>query len=184
MIKTCMLLADGFEEVEALTVVDLLRRVEIDCEMISVQKTVSVRGTHNIRVQADRLLEDTVFDGYDAVILPGGLPGTTNLAENPAVCEAVLTHWRQGGLTAAICAAPTVLAGLGILEGKHAVCYPGMEPQLTGALPCDLPAVRDGNVITGRGVGAAIPFALEIVKALKNEETALSLAKSIVYPLQ
>ena len=136
MKKTAILFAQGFEEVEALTVVDLLRRAKIGCDIISLAGSDCVTGAHGIRIGADRSFSETDFSPYDAVILPGGMPGTTNLAADERVLALLRSFAAAGKLTGAICAAPTVLAKAGLLQGRKACCYPGMEDQLTGAVAC------------------------------------------------
>ena len=181
MKKTAILFAKGYEEVEALTAVDLLRRAGIGCEIVSVGGERTVEGSHGITVKADRVFSETDFSDYDGVILPGGMPGTTNLAAEEKVLALLREFSAAGKLTAAICAAPTVLAKAGLLGGKRAVCYPGMEDQLSGAIPGDDPAAVDGTVITSRGVGTAIDFSLAIVTYFLGKAAAEKLASSIVY---
>lgn len=181
MNKTAILFAHGYEEVEALTVVDLLRRAKIGCEILSVADSGQVTGSHGISIGADRNFSGTDFSQYDGVILPGGMPGTTNLAADERVLALLRSFAAAGKLTAAICAAPTVLAKAGLLEGKKAVCYPGMEEQLTGAKVSFDPVAVDGTVITSRGLGTAIPFALSIVQYFEGRERAEALASSVVY---
>ena len=181
MKKTLIMLAEGFEEVEALTVVDLLRRAEIGCDMVAVADAAQVTGSHGITVRADRKFSEAAFGEYDGVILPGGMPGTKNLAADERVLDLLRSFHAWGKLTAAICAAPTVLAKAGVLEGRSAVCYPGMEEQLTGAKVRFDPVAVDGSVITSRGLGTAIPFALAIVEYLDSSERAQTLANAIVY---
>ena len=181
MKKTAILFANGYEEVEALTVVDLLRRAKIGCEILSVAGSGQVTGSHGISIGADRNFSGTDFSQYDGVILPGGMPGTTNLAADERVLALLRSFAAAGKLTAAICAAPTVLAKAGLLDGKKAVCYPGMEEQLTGAKVSFDPVAVDGTVITSRGLGTAIPFALSIVQYFEGRERAEALASSVVY---
>ena len=181
MKKTAILFAQGFEEVEALTVVDLLRRAKIGCDIISLADSDCVTGAHGIRIGADRSFSETDFSPYDAVILPGGMPGTTNLAADERVLALLRSFAAAGKLTGAICAAPTVLAKAGLLKDKKAVCYPGMEEQLTGARVCYDPVAVDGTVITSRGLGTAIPFALSIVEYFESRGRAEALASSVVY---
>ena len=126
-------------------------------------------------------LDGVDLDGYDALLLPGGQPGTRNLAADERVLDALRRFHAAGKLTAAICAAPTVLAAAGLLEGRRAVCYPGLEPQLTGRAGGDGPVEVDGTIITSRGVGTAIPFALAIVEYYLGAERARELARAIVY---
>lgn len=181
MIKTVMLFAEGFEEVEAITVVDLLRRAEIGCDMIALDDTETVTGSHGIGVCVSGTLRGADLDGYDALILPGGQPGTRNLTADERVLEALRRFRAADKLTAAICAAPTALAAAGVLEGRRAVCYPGLEPQLTGRTGGGGAVEVDGTLITSRGVGTAIPFALAIVEYYLGAEKARELAHAIVY---
>lgn len=181
MKKTVILFANGYEEVEALTVVDLLRRVQILCDIVCVDGAQEVTGSHGITVHADKKFAETDFSEYDGVILPGGMPGTKNLAADGRVLALLRDFHAQGKLTAAICAAPTVLAKAGLLEGKTAVCYPGMEGELTGANTGSAAVAEDGTIITSRGAGTAIDFALAIVRYFEGPERAGTLAASIVY---
>lgn len=181
MKKTAILFAPGYEEVEALTVVDLLRRADILCDIVALDGGETVTGSHGIVVWADRKFNEMDFSAYDGVILPGGLKGTQNLGSDGRVLSLLREFAAAGKLTAAICAAPTVLARAGVLEGKRAVCYPGMEQQLTGAAAGEEPVVTDGTVITSRGVGTAIPFGLALVEYLDSAARAEELAKAIVY---
>ena len=181
MKKTLMLFAEGFEEVEALTAVDLLRRAEIGCDMVALRDTETVTGSHGISVRVSDTLDRVDLDGYDGLLLPGGQPGTRNLAADERVLDALRRFQAAGKLTAAICAAPTVLAKAGVLNGHRAVCYPGLEPQLDGSAGGDGPVEVDGTVITSRGVGTAIPFALAIVEYYLGAEKARELARAIVY---
>ena len=181
MKKTALLLAEGFEEVEALTAVDLLRRAGVVCDMVALAGTLEVRGSHGIRVLADRLFAETDFDAYDGLILPGGLAGTQRLGADGRVAEQLRRFQESARVTAAICAAPTVLGAAGLLEGRRAVCYPGMEDGLTGAEAGTDAVVTDGTVITSRGVGTAIPFALELVRTFAGEAEADRIAHGIVY---
>jgi len=181
MKKTAMLFAEGFEEVEALTVVDLLRRADVVCDIVAVADADEIAGAHGIVVRADRRFAGLDLGDYDALLLPGGQPGTNNLAADGRVADALRAFHAAGKLTAAICAAPTVLAKAGLLEGKEAVCYPTLEGKLTGARIGSGPVAVDGTIITSRGVGTAIPFALALVEYLDSAARAEELAKSIVY---
>ena len=181
MKKTAILFAEGYEEVEALTVVDLLRRAKIGCDIVAVKEVDEVTGSHSIRVGADKTLSQLVMEEYDGLILPGGLRGVNNLAADERVIDMLRRFAAAGKLTAAICAGPTVLAKAGLLEGRKACCYPGMEDQLTGALACTEAVVVDGSIITSRGLGTAIPFALALVAHFSWEKQAQVLAKSIVF---
>ena len=176
-----LMVANGYEEVEMLTVVDLLRRAGMTCDIISVSGEKELTSSHKVTVIADLLYEEAAFDSYDALTIPGGMPGTTNLGAHAGVCEQLKKAYADGRMIAAICAAPTVFGKLGLLEGKKAICYPGMEDQLTGAEVTYEPAVRDGNIITSRGMGTAIDFGLAIIAYYEGEEAAAALAEKIVY---
>ena len=171
-------LADGFEEIEALTPVDILRRAGVDTVTVGVTgKTVT--GAHGIKVESDIVIDDTVVDGLEMVVLPGGLPGADNLRANERVKELTVTVAENGGYVSAICAAPRVLGELGLLNGKTAICYPGFEKYLKGAKIADSYVCRDGNVITAIGMGASVDFALELVKALKGSAVSEKIAEGI-----
>lgn len=177
-----VLLAEGFEEVEALTPVDLLRRAGLDVKMVSAGEKL-VTGARNITVQADMLLADVDMDACEMLILPGGMPGTKKLFENETVCALVKqTAANETKYLAAICAAPSIiLGGLGLLGGKRATCYPGMEDGMIGATAVDADAVRDGRIITGRGVGGALAFSKELIAVLCGNEKAEEIAHDVVY---
>ena len=182
MSRVCIFLADGFEEVEALTVVDLLRRAEIKIDMVSISDTLQVRGRSNIEVTADLMWDDAKPELSDMLILPGGMPGVTYLGEHKGLTDLIKEYAKDGKLLAAICAAPTVFGQLGILEGKKATCYPGLEDKLLGAdVITDERVVTDGNITTSRGVGTAISFALRLIAILKDEATANRVKSGIVY---
>ena len=172
--------AEGFEEIEALTIVDVLRRAEIPTEMVSVTGQRQVTGAHGIKIVADVVFDDVNYDDAAIVILPGGLPGAKNLQDHAGLSKMLEQKAQVKEPIAAICAAPMVLGGLGILEGKEAVCYPGFEEQLKGASVKTTLALKSDNIITGRGPGASLNFALEIVKELKGDETADALASGMI----
>lgn len=179
MSKVNVYLADGFEEVEGLTVVDLLRRAGIETDMVSIMGRKEITGARKIPVLADKLFEEQ--DDPDVIVLPGGMPGTLHLKAHEGLADLIRKADKEGKLLAAICAAPTIYGEMGLLEGKNATCYPGMEDKLLGANWQEQLVVVDGNFVTSRGVGTAIAFALTLVTILKDEETAKSLANSIVY---
>lgn len=180
--KTAIFLTNGFEEIEALTVVDILRRARITCDMISVDDEIEISGAHRIKVEADYLVSDINFDDYDCMILPGGSPGWKNLENNQYLMKRLDEFINNDEkLVCAICGAPTILGRKGYLNGKKAVCYPGLEGELKGAVVPDAEVVRDGNLITSRGVGTALAFSGEIVKAILDEHTAEELLASVVY---
>ncbi len=177
--KIALLLAEGFEEVEALTPLDILRRANIEVETIGIGNK-EIKGSHNIKVCADIKDSDAVISDYDGVILPGGMPGSTNLDKSKFVAEIINYVNKKGGRIAAICAAPMVLGHLGLLCGKNAVCYPGFEHELNGARISSAGVITDENITTARGMGVALDFALELVSLLVNKETAEIIAKSIM----
>lgn len=181
MEKAYIFLADGFEEIEALTVVDILRRAQISIDMISVTGQAAVTGSHGIQVAADRLFEETDFSDGTLFVLPGGMPGTKHLGAHEGLKQLLLDSMEKGKRIAAICAAPSVLGDLGLLQGKKAISYPGFEPRLTGAQITVEQVVVDGNITTSRGMGTAIPFALSLTAQLKDQETADQLGKGIIY---
>lgn len=179
--KVMVFLAQGFEEVEALTAVDYLRRMDIDAEMVSITDNKEVMGAHEIIVTADRTIEEIEdIDTYDGAVIPGGLPGATNLRDNPKVIEIVRKINENGKLVAAICAGPIVLDRAGIIKGKKVTSYPGFEDQLKGAVYEEQRVVTDGNIITARGPALAVYFAVEIVKYLLGEEKADELKRGIL----
>ncbi|HZJ58604.1 MAG TPA: DJ-1 family glyoxalase III [Clostridia bacterium] len=181
--KVIVFLADGFEEVEALTVVDYLRRVDISVETISITREREVMGAHDIPVLADKTI-DEVGDAelYDGVIIPGGLPGATNLRDNPMVIETVKGVYENGKLAAAICAGPIVLERAGIIEGRRVTSYPGFKDQLPGSIYVEQGVVRDGNIITARGPALAVYFAIEIAEYFLGEKKAEELQRAILLP--
>ena len=180
MKKAFVHFAEGFEEIEALTIVDVLRRAEIPTEMVSITGHRQITGAHGIKIVTDVVFEDVNYDESAIVVLPGGMPGSKNLQEHEGLARLLKTKAGMNEPIAAICAAPMVLGGLGILEGKDAVCYPGFEKELKGASIKNNLSVRSGNIITGRGPGAAINFALEIVSFIKGEAVAKSLANAMI----
>ena len=181
MPKTAIFLADGFEEIEALTVVDLLRRAGIDITTASIMGRKNVTGSHNITVEADALLEDIDFDSTDMIILPGGMPGTTNLGACAPLVEKIKEFDAKEKMLCAICAAPTVYGKLGLLKGKKACCYPGCEVDLLGADVQTSTVTKDSHFITSRGMGTAIDFGLAIIEHFQGKENASAMSRKIVY---
>ena len=177
-------LAEGFEELEALTVVDLCRRAGLDTVTVSVDpERTAVTGSHGIRVEADRTIDAYDFDTADMLVLPGGMPGTTNLEACEALMEQVRAFDRDGRQIAAICAAPGILARAGLLSGRKAVSHPAAADALKegGAIEAGEETARDGHIFTSRGVGTAIPFALGIIGSFCGEEKARAIADAIVF---
>lgn len=174
-------LANGFEEIEALATVDILRRAGVEVVTVGVGSTMPV-GAHGIAVCADIAENALNLDTIDGIVLPGGMPGTTNLEASATVQEAVAYAAERGLLMAAICAAPSILGHGGYLCGKQATCYPGFESELTEAIVCQSGVVTDGNIITASGAGVAVDFALELVRYLVSAETADTIRGGIRCP--
>lgn len=173
-------LAEGFEEIEAVTIIDVLRRAGIEVIIVSITGKPLVKGSHNIELKADLLFEDVDYSKGDMIILPGGMPGSKNLNENEGLKSQIIKYQENEKYLAAICTAPIVFGNLGILNGKSVVCYPGYEAQLIGAKIRTVPYITDNNIITGRGVGAALQFSLEIVRILSGEVLAEQLRKAML----
>ena len=173
-----MFLAEGFEEVEALCPLDLMRRAGLAVTTVGIGG-LNITGAHGITVKAD--IPDTQYedDTPELVFLPGGMPGTLNLAKSPVVERAIRAALSHNAYLAAICAAPSILGDMGLLRGKEAVCYPGFEERLLGAVYVSDGVVTDGNVTTARGMGFAIDLGLELVKLLSGEEQARNLKAAI-----
>lgn len=172
-------LANGFEEIEALTPVDLLRRAGFEVTTVGVGSD-TVRGSHGITVTAD--IPDTLYADAspELLVLPGGMPGTLNLEKSPVVLSALRAAARKDLPIAAICAAPSILGHLGLLEGRRAVCYPSFEKELYGATITDARVERDGNIVTAVGMGAATEFSLALIELLASKEKAAEIARAIL----
>ena len=183
MSKAVIFFAEGLEECEGLLVVDLLRRAGVEVTIAALGQDRMVRSSHGIRVEADALAGELDYAAYDAVVLPGGLKGVQNLKADATVCRVCQEFAAAGKLVAAICAAPTALAQFGVLNGKQATVYPGMDGELTaaGAGYTGLPSTIDGNIVTGEALGAAIPFALALARLLADADTANKVKKAIGY---
>ena len=182
--KTSILihLATGFEETEAVTIIDVLRRANLDVTTVSVTDTLKVTGAHNITIEADQVYDEVDYNMATMIILPGGMPGTTNLLNHIGLAGQLKRFYEEKKFIAAICAAPMILGSLGFLQNRKAVCYPGFESKLTGATVLNAPFMVDGNIVTGRGVGTALAFSLEIVRLLKGEHLASELRTALVIP--
>lgn len=181
MKKIGIFMADGCEEIEGLTVVDIVRRAKMEIVMISITGKREVTSSHQVTFLTDALAAEVDYDTLDGIVLPGGMPGTLNLQADETVNKVIRQFATEGRLVCAICAAPSVLGAAGILEGKWATCHPGFEEKLTGAKVEEKEVVVDGNVITSRGMGTAIPFALEIVRYFADDETVEQVRKGLVY---
>ncbi len=173
-------LAEGFEEVEAMTIVDLLRRAEIDVTTANVTGGEWVKGAHGVPLKADCSISDVRSERYEAIVLPGGMPGASHLAESEEVATLLKDHFERGKNVAAICAAPMVLAKHGLLQGKKATCYPGFEEKLSGAEPQTGNVVQDGTITTSRGPATAIPFALSLIATLMSPEKAREVQEGLL----
>lgn len=181
MSKVYLFLADGFEEVEALTAVDILRRGGAEVKTVSIMEGLTIKGAHSINVEADLMFDKKGYEDADMLVLPGGGKGTQNLKDHKALNGLLIKAEADGKYIAAICAAPSVLGLAGILDGKKAVCYPGFELQLIGATIGDENVVRDGKIITSRGAGTAMDFALKLLEVLEGEETMKRVKAEILY---
>ena len=173
-------LAEGFEEVEATTIVDLLRRAEIEVKTVSIMDDKLVTGAHGMSLQADLLFEEADYDTCEMIVLPGGLGGVESILGCQAALDAVKRAWDGGKYVAAICAGPTVLAKLGITAGRRATCYPGCETQMPGPEYTPVQAQQDGKLITGQAPGASFAFGLKLLAALRGEQTAADVAEGMV----
>lgn len=173
-------LAQGFEEMEALCTVDLLRRAEIDVQTAGVDD-VWVTGAHRITVRADMPASKVRYEDLEMIVLPGGMPGTLFLEQSASVQEAVSYCLEKNIWVASICAAPLIPGHKGALAGKKAVCFPGLEEELKGALIQDTDVCSDGNMVTAKAAGAVVPFALELIEILKGKQKAQKIGQSIYW---
>lgn len=181
MNKVFVFLADGFEEIEGLTVVDLLRRADIDTETVSIGDSTKVLGAHQIEIEADSVFCEGMEEEGTMFVLPGGMPGTLHLKDHEGLGELLKKTYADGKYIAAICAAPTVLEKYGLLEGKKATSYPAMEKELVSADYQTDKVVVDGNIITSRGMGTAIEFGAKMVEIMQGTKAKEELLESIVY---
>ena len=182
MARACVVLAEGFEEIEAVTVIDVLRRAEVEVELVAA-RSPQVMGAHGLELYAPMGIEEAIEGQWDVVVCPGGLPGSHNLQSNPLVLQLLRTQKARGGIVAAICAAPIVLAEAKVLADIRVTCYPGFEDQLGKVSYCEDDVVDDDNVITSRGVGTALPFALKLVERICSPEKAQDLAEKMLVKL-
>lgn len=178
----CAFFADGMEEVEALTVVDLLRRAGVEVTTVSIHHTTEIESAHGIRIRGDMTLDELKdFQKFDMIFLPGGAKGTDNLEENERVRAVIRSFAEEGKKIAAICAAPRILGGMGLLRGRRATSYPSVMNLLKGAEVTENPVETDGNITTSRGVGTAIDMGLELIRILCGENESENIRQSIVY---
>ncbi len=182
MKKVYAFFADGFEEVEALMVIDLLRRTnEIEVVTTSVTEERMINGSHGFKIMADALISEIDFSDGDMIFLPGGMPGTTNLASCKLLTDNIIKYSAEGKKIAAICAAPSILGELGLVEGKNVTCFPGFETKMKGAKTIAGKVVTDGNITTAKGLGVALDLGLEIIQILVNGAKSEEIARAIQF---
>lgn len=181
MAKVYEFIANGSEEIEALTVVDVLRRAGVEIKTVSITGAKEVSLSHGVKMECDLTIEQCDFSDADMLLLPGGLPGATNLNEHEGVRKAMLAQYNAGKKVGAICAAPLVLGSLGILQGKKATCYPGFEDQMTGTEYTAEVFTIDGNVITGCGPAATLPYSYAILEMLGYNDEASALKEGMMF---
>lgn len=183
MNKIAIFLADGFEEIEGLTVVDICRRSGLELDMVSINGRLEVKGSHGIDVKADKIIQDIQKDDYNMLVLPGGKVGTENLEKCDNLLDLIGYYYGAGKYIAAICAAPSIFAHRGFLMGRRATCHPTFEAELekNGAICTRSQVEIDSGIITGQGMGASIAFALAIAGLLAGQEKADKVAEGIVY---
>lgn len=180
MAKVYAFVSDGMEEVECLAVCDVLIRAGVEVRLVSIMGRKEVTGSHGFKITADALFEE-ITDDADVLFLPGGLPGTNHLRDHEGLVEMVKAHAGKEKRLAAICAAPSVLGGLGLAKGHRVTCFPGFEDKMEGASCTGDGVVTDRLITTGRGMGYSIDLGLELVKILVDEETSVELKKKIQY---
>lgn len=175
-----LFLGTGFEEVEAVATIDVLRRAEVELTTVSVMNERLVEGAHGVRIEADKMFNDVDCSNADMLILPGGMPGTLNLGEHLGLTTLLRDHNKKGRWIAAICAAPSILGKMHILRNQQAVCYPGFEDQLEEAFVSKDRVMVSGNIVTSRGPGCTIEFALQLASILKGEDVANAVAEGML----
>ena len=175
-----LFLGTGFEEVEAIATIDVLRRAEVELTTVSVMNTLSVEGAHGVCVEADKMFDEVDFSNAEMLILPGGMPGTLNLGEHVGLTTLLREHNKKGRWIAAICAAPSILGKMHILRNQQAVCYPGFEDQLEEAFVSKDRVMVSGNIVTSRGPGCTIEFALQLATILEGESVAKAVAEGML----
>jgi len=177
-----VLLAEGFEEIEAITPVDLLRRVNVDVQTVSLTNDLAVNGGHDIRVKADITLDEVDFETLEMLVLPGGLGGVKSISNNPQAMDLIQRVWKAEKMLAAICAAPTLLAKLDIIKGLSVVCHPSVSNEIMnagGRLLHNKHVASDENLITGKSAGSSVDFALELVAIMRDRDTAEQIRHAI-----
>ena len=181
MKKAFIFLATGFEEIEAITIIDILRRGDIDVQIVSIENDLNVKGAHQIEVTANSKFNDTDFSIGNILILPGGLPGATNLLDYKPLLNLINEYNSLGKYISAICAAPMVFGKMGLLKDKKAICYPGFEQYLEGAIITNEKVVVDSNIITSRGPATASDFGFKLLEILKDKNTSIALAQGMLF---
>lgn len=181
MKKVYVFLADGFEDIEALAPIDILRRGGVDVTTVSIMQRLAVNSAHGVEMMSDALFEDTDLSDADALLIPGGMPGAKHIDEHEGVRKALTAQAAKGGLLGAICAGPMVLGHLGLLQGRRATCYPGFEGELEGAHYTAEPVTVDGNIITGKGPGASMAYGYTLIEILREKRIADTLKKGMMY---
>lgn len=181
MAKVYEFLATGFEDIEALIPLDIMRRAGVDFKTVSITGDLYVESAHGVSIKADMLIEDADMSDADLIMLPGGLPGATNLNAHNGVKKAIIEQNARGKMIGAICAAPMVLGGIGLLQGRRATCYPGFEKFLEGAEYTHELCTVDGNITTGEGPAAALPYAYTLLAVLTDRQTADQVAEGMMY---
>ena len=181
MAKVYEFLATGFEDIEALIPLDIMRRAGVDFKTVSITGDLYVESAHGVSIKADMLIEDADMSDAGLIMLPGGLPGATNLNAHNGVKKAIIEQNARGKMIGAICAAPMVLGGIGLLQGRRATCYPGFEKYLEGAEYTHELCTVDGNITTGEGPAAALPYAYTLLAALTDRQTADQVAEGMMY---
>lgn len=180
MKKIAVHLAEGFEEIEALSIIDILRRADLDTLSVSITKNKLVEGAHGIKVEADALFEEVNYDNIDMLVLPGGMPGTTNLEDHEDLKKRIIEFDIDEKWIGAICAAPSILGKMAMLEDRKATCYPGFEKSILGGKLSNDAVVLDRNIITSQGPATAMEFSLKLVELLKGQEKAEELSKALL----
>lgn len=182
MSKVIAFITDGTEESECLIAVDLLRRADIDTELVSCSGSREILSSHKLRIIADKTFEEASFEDADMLFVPGGVPGVPNLAAHEGLTNALKAQAASDKYIAAVCAGPSILGGLGLLNGKNATCFPGWEDKLTGANYTAEGVTVDGKILTGRGLGFSVDLALKMIEVLEGEEKALDIKGRIQHP--
>ena len=175
-----LFLGTGFEEVEAIATIDVLRRAEVELTTVSVMAERTVAGAHGVRIEADKMFDEVDFTNAQMLILPGGMPGTLNLGEHAGLINILRDQNKKGRWIAAICAAPSILGKMHILRNQQAVCYPGFEDQLEEAFVSKDRVMVSGNIVTSRGPGCTIEFALQLATILRGEDVANAVAEGML----